>query len=68
MSDWRLPEIDLTLCTRCGACVAGCPTAAIELLADGPVITRPQDCTFCTDCEALCPASAIRCEFEIAWE
>lgn len=26
----RLPEVDLDLCTGCGACLAPCPSAAIE--------------------------------------
>ncbi len=68
MSDWHLPEIDLELCTRCGACVVGCPTHAVDLQPEGPVIARPLACTFCAECEALCPVNAIRCEFEIVWE
>jgi len=68
MSEWVLPEIDLTRCTRCGTCVEHCPTQAVEMGADGPVIVRPADCTYCTACEALCPERAILCPFEIMWE
>ncbi|MGC9399458.1 MAG: ATP-binding protein [Anaerolineae bacterium] len=67
MENWRLPIIDLRRCTRCGLCVARCPTEAVEMQAQGPVIVRPDDCTFCTECEAVCPEHAIRCEFEITW-
>ncbi len=65
---WALPEIDLAACTRCGQCVAQCPTQAVEMRAVGPVIVRPQDCTYCTLCEDVCPVGAIACAFEITWD
>ncbi len=67
IDSWKLPDIDLARCTRCGSCVARCPTQAVEMTAAGPVIARPEACTYCTACEAICPAGAIRCLFEIAW-
>lgn len=67
MDDWRLPKIAGDLCDGCGACVVSCPTEAVDMGSDGPVIARPADCTFCTTCEAMCPRGAIRCEFEITW-
>lgn len=67
MEDWILPQIDLELCDRCGACVAYCPSGALEMGPDGPLIVRPEDCTYCTECEALCPRGAIMCPYEIVW-
>lgn len=71
MNDWVLPQIDLERCDRCGLCVQHCPTQAVEMGTDGPVVVRPRDCTYCTDCEAMCPQNAISCPFEIVsaeWE
>ena len=68
MEEWALPEIDLSLCNRCGACVEHCPPQAVEMSPDGPVIARPQDCTYCAVCDAICPQEAITCAFEIVWE
>jgi MinD superfamily P-loop ATPase len=67
MEDWALPEINLALCNRCGACVAECPTGAVEMGPEGPFIARPVDCTYCTRCEAICPQRAITCTYEIVW-
>lgn len=67
MTEWALPEIDLELCDRCGSCVSGCPTGAVEMGAQGPEIVRPADCTYCALCDTLCPQGAIACFFEIVW-
>jgi len=63
-----VPTINLRRCDRCGRCVEACPTDAVEMTADGPVIVRPDDCTYCTDCEVVCPHGAIECPYEIMWE
>ena len=66
--DWAIPEINLLLCSRCGTCVEQCPTGAVDMGPEGPVIARPADCTYCVLCEAICPQQAITCAFEIVWE
>ena len=63
-----VPRINYLLCDRCGACVVHCRSHAVEMLAQGPVIVRPEDCTYCTDCETVCPQAAIACPFEIRWD
>ena len=65
---WPVPTIDWEECDACGLCVEKCPTGAVNLGPDGPVIVRPKDCTYCTDCEAICPRDAIRCPYEVVWE
>jgi len=67
MTGWVLPEINLSSCNRCGACVEGCPSGAVEMNATGPFIARPADCTYCAQCESLCPQGAVTCPYEIVW-
>ncbi|MGD8244533.1 MAG: 4Fe-4S binding protein [Anaerolineae bacterium] len=67
MEDWALPRVSLERCDRCGACVASCPTGAVEMGSYGPRIARPRDCTYCAECEALCPRGAITCPYEVVW-
>ncbi len=62
-----LPRIDLSRCNCCGRCAERCPTGAVEMRSNGPVIALPAQCTYCTDCEAVCPEDAIRCPYEIVW-
>ncbi len=66
--EWALPTINLALCIRCEQCVSQCPTQAVEMQPQGPVIVRPHDCTYCTICETACPVGAIACFFEITWD
>jgi ferredoxin len=67
MQDWALPEIDLALCDRCGDCVEQCPTEAVEMGPEGPVVIRPADCDYCALCDAICSQGAITCVYEIVW-
>ncbi len=62
-----LPQIDLSRCTGCGDCVAGCPTGAVKLVEGWPTIVRPEACDYCAQCEALCPEGAVSCPFEIVF-
>ena len=68
MDEWAVPEINLLLCDRCGACVEQCPTGAVDMGTEGPFVARADDCTYCAQCEAVCPAGAITCAFEIMWD
>lgn len=65
MEKWRLPTIDMELCDGCGLCVTYCPTHAVALIKDRPVITRIDDCTYCGLCEESCPKNAIALHYEI---
>ncbi len=67
MNERVLPEINLTLCTQCGACIFACPVHAVEMGPQGPFIARPEDCTYCAECETYCPTGAISAAYEIVW-
>jgi ferredoxin len=45
-------------CMKCGACVAVCPFAALEL--ESFPENDPKKCTLCGTCEKVCPVSAIK--------
>jgi MinD superfamily P-loop ATPase len=61
------PEIDPKRCNQCSLCVELCPTGAVEMTPEGPLIARPADCDYCAQCEAYCPQGAITCSYEIVW-
>lgn len=62
-----LPQIDLELCNGCGTCVDTCPSRAVVLIDERPVIVHPEDCDYCGDCEDLCPEGAISLPYEIVF-
>lgn len=62
------PVINTQHCTKCGACVSGCPEDALEMGIEGPIFLQPARCTYCTMCENLCPTGAIRAPFIVTWE
>ncbi len=53
--------VDEDLCYGCGACIALCPTNALELV-DRLAIVEQEDCTLCEHCIPSCPVFALRIE------
>ena len=58
-------SVDSAICTRCGTCLAECPTGAIELAAPGsgsglPPLHIDDRCIACGHCGAVCAAGAVR--------
>lgn len=51
-------KINKGKCMRCGACVAVCPHAALELTENG-IIFDSEKCASCGICEKVCPVKAI---------
>ena len=55
--------VDEDLCFGCGACIALCPTNALEL--SSRLATVDQDsCTYCNYCVPSCPVFALSIESE----
>ena len=55
-------KVDDKSCTRCGACVADCPSGIIKQIdKDVPAIAPEDeaDCIACQHCLAVCPSAAI---------
>lgn len=63
------PVIDSAKCTKCGECIARCPSAAISKDPEtGLPVIDCKTCVFCALCEEVCPAGAVSMteEFELA--
>ena len=54
-----LPVLDAARCDGSAACVAACPTRAIEVTASAWSLDAGM-CIFCGACERACPRDAIR--------
>jgi diguanylate cyclase (GGDEF)-like protein len=59
--------IDAELCVSCLACVRVCPTDAIAVTADEPLLLRIDDeaCIRCGQCLPACPHGAVKVNGEI---
>jgi NAD-dependent dihydropyrimidine dehydrogenase PreA subunit len=56
----KKPVIDQDKCVGCGACVANCPTGALEMNDDNKATLKYQGkCDGKGGCENICPISAI---------
>tara|TARA_B100000287_G_scaffold433548_1_gene495549 strand:+ start:190 stop:387 length:198 start_codon:yes stop_codon:yes gene_type:complete len=51
-------KVDENLCYGCGACIALCPTNALELEKRLAIVDQ-KDCTLCEYCIPSCPVSAL---------
>ncbi len=53
--------VDESKCVQCGECVADCLTKALEMGADGPVMSEEgvRRCIACQHCLAICPTGAV---------
>jgi len=55
------PQIDKTLCQRCGTCYDICPQDIFGCReAEIPTVDYPDECWYCGACVIDCPAEAIR--------
>ena len=50
--------VNTEVCTRCGLCVADCPTGLLVMSDDGPV-TGKGGCISCGHCISVCPTLAL---------
>ena len=67
MADLKLPVIDRTKCTLCGACISICPEDVLAIASDTLAIAQPDRCTMCAECESICPEKAVACYYQISW-
>lgn len=58
---WALAEAEfLAACTRCGLCIAACPSRILEPGIDGPAVKFANgECTFCGKCAEACEPHAL---------
>jgi thioredoxin reductase/NAD-dependent dihydropyrimidine dehydrogenase PreA subunit len=56
----RLPQIDVTSCLGCSACVDACPYDVLEVDKYVAVVARPEACCGLTLCEQRCPNGSLR--------
>lgn len=54
----RVPQVNKTTCTRCGACADVCQFSAIAVIREA-VLTFPDLCAGCGACAYVCPNEAI---------
>jgi len=54
----RVPQVNRSVCTRCGVCAETCQFSAIAVIRDA-VLTFPDLCAGCGACAYACPQDAI---------
>jgi diguanylate cyclase (GGDEF)-like protein len=59
-------SIDADRCVACLACVRVCPTSAIEVLGDAPLLrVVDESCIRCGECVPACPHDAVKASGEV---
>jgi uncharacterized protein (DUF362 family)/ferredoxin len=53
-----VPEIVQERCMACGLCASHCPSGAMRMTRNGPVL-NPAECIHCYCCQEMCPEDAI---------
>jgi L-aspartate semialdehyde sulfurtransferase ferredoxin len=54
----NIPDVKQWVCCYCGACVAVCPTLALEL-AEKQLLVHHELCNKCGNCLITCPVGAL---------
>lgn len=60
-----LPQINPDKCIGCELCVKQCPTQALEMADDLPVVANPKACDYNGVCQEICPTEAISLIYEL---
>ena len=56
---FAIPQLNTTLCWRCGDCVLVCTQHAVSMPESQLPRIDDAACIYCGDCEDACPAGAI---------
>lgn len=67
MTSDYLPKIDEAKCIGCELCVRQCPTQALVMIDEMPVVVEPDLCNYSGVCQEICPTEAISLTYEIVF-